>query len=126
MVSEGFFGPATVEFCNDSYQWLLRFMSETRNLFRDKRNRTVIIYLPVMVRGILRFQAKYVPGRSLDQMILPAGINNLISQITSVIDNDCFIPQRYGILLEGPPGNGKHTIYYAYCFTNFIISISRG
>lgn len=90
-------------------QNIIQYMSTRINEDRNINNRNISVYQPVTEEEKYRLIRQTVPGRTLDSMVLPHETEQIIKIVNHILNTRPTngIPNRVGVLLHGPPGNGK-------------------
>lgn len=90
-------------------QSIIQYVATKINQDKNVTDRYISVYQPIVEEGKFRLIRNSVPGRTLNSMVLSPDAINTLKIVEQVLNSSSSnnIPNRYAILLYGPPGNGK-------------------
>jgi len=90
-------------------QSIIQYVATKINQDKNVTERYISVYQPIVEEGKFRLIRNSMPGRTLNSMVLSSEAIDTLKIVDQVLNSTSSnnIPNRYGILLYGPPGNGK-------------------
>ena len=109
LVLRDMMGPQLEDLGSEIFDKCYRSAASWVNSGRPVDERSILVYQPIVERGKFKVIRHSVPGRTFNSMILPHNSREILDIVSYVMKSHATnsIPNRYGILLRGPPGNGK-------------------
>lgn len=105
-----FFGPTINQIATGISDECYKYVIRVYNSLKYPKLRNVLVNVPGVEQGKFKMNFKYVPGRDMDSLIIPKEAHELfitLKHFLNDVTNTNFGSNNYGVLLYGPPGNGK-------------------